>query len=173
VTWTVPPEITAAALGAILIWLFQLYDRLRDRSNVRESTVVAIASEVDAICRLVRSKGYLDGFSQQAHKIGEGSWLGISYIVDIRGNYFRAYEAFLPSLSHLPPHQVSKIVTFYAFCESAIDSTRPDGPMANCEDLDDKANSVIDITNVLQTILRLGDEIVQFPKKRLEQGFCR
>jgi hypothetical protein len=171
VTWTLPPEVTAAALGAILIWLFQLDDRLRDRAKVRESTVVAIASEVDAICRLVRSKGYLDGFGSEADRIREGTWKGVSFVADIRGDYFRAYEAFLPSLSHLPPRQVSSIVTFYAYCESAIDSTRPDGPMANCDDLDDKANSVVDIAEVLRTILRLGDEIVQFPKQRLGQGF--
>lgn len=159
--------LMATAIGALIVWTFQLFDNMRDRSRQRESTLVAIASEVGTICALIRYQRYLDAFHDQALLIRDGKWDGISYIIDMRGEYFKVYEANALNLSVLSPNHVSKIVGFYAFCQSAIDGTRHDGPHANSENTEDKANNLLGVEGILRTILTLGDEIVQFPKMPL------
>ncbi|WP_156799828.1 hypothetical protein [Novosphingobium resinovorum] len=163
----ISPEIVAAAIGALLVWIFQLFDKLRDRGRRRQSTLVAVASEVQAICFLIRKQGYLEAFHAQANAIRAGHWDGMSYVIDIRGEYSKVFSSNATHLSDLRPAHVSKIVSFYTFCQSLIDSTRPDGPGANTEDRDEKAQHVIGVEAGLTTILMLGDEIVQFPKIRL------
>ena len=157
------PEIFAAAIGALIVWCFQLFDKMRDRSRQRESTLVAIASEVRAICVLIRYQKYLEAFHEQALLIRKGDWNGESYIIDIRGAYFKVYDANAENLCALSPDHVSKIVGFYAFCQSAIDSTRPDGPHANSGNTEEAANNMLGVEGLLRTILALGDEIMQFP----------
>lgn len=161
------PEILAAAFGALIVWCFQLFDKMRDRGRQRESTLVAIASEVRTICALIRYQKYLDAFHEQALLIRQGNWSGEFYIIDIRGEYFKVYDANAENLCALSPDHVSKIVGFYAFCQSAIDSTRPDGPHADSGNTEDKANNMLGVEGLLRAILALGDEIVQFPKMPL------
>ncbi len=161
------PRIVAAAIAALLVWCFQLFDKMRDRNSQRESTLVSIASEVRTICVLIRFQKYLEAFHNQANLIQRNQWTGESYILDIRGAYFKVYDANAENLSVLSADHVSKIVCFYAYCQSAIDSTRPDGPHASSENTEDKANNVIGVEGLLMAILALGDEIVQFPRKPL------
>lgn len=160
-------QISAAALGALLIWCFQLFDKITDRRRTRESTLVAIASEVSAICALIRAKGYYEAFSQQANNIRAEVWDETTFVIDVRGNYFKAFDAFVTSLAFLPPTQVSKIVSFYTYCQSAIDSTRPDGPIITSRNAEEKAVVVLGMEQLFREILELGDQIVQFPQQAL------
>jgi hypothetical protein len=161
------PEIEAAAIGALLVWVFQLFDKIRDRRRRRQSTLVALASEVQAICNLIRSQGYLEAFDRLANQIRAKSWDGTGYVIDIRGNYFQVFQSTAGHLSDLRPEEVAKIVAFYTYCQSAIDSTRPDGPAATSDDLEDKASNIIGVEGVLTAVLALGDQIVGLPKEPL------
>ena len=161
------PQIQAAAIGAVIVWCFQLFDKLRDRCRGRQAALVAIASEVQALCHLIRSQRYLEEFHKLANQIRSNSWNSEKYVVDTRGNYFTIYTSNASHISDLHASQVSKIVSFYTYCQSAIDSTRPDGPIATSTDRNDIANNILAVEGVLMAILVLGDEIVKFPKKPL------
>lgn len=164
---SVSPEIEAAAIGALLVWVFQIIDKIRDRRRRRQSTLVALASEVQATCNLIKSQGYLDAFHGLANQIRANAWHGAGYVIDIRGNYFQVFQSTAGHLSDLDPHEVAKVVAFYTYCQSAIDSTRPDGPAANTGDLDDKTGNILGVEGVLMAILALGEQIVAFPKQPL------
>jgi hypothetical protein len=157
-------EIVAALFGAILAGLFQTLTGIRERKRERKAILTAIASEVDAICRLIRHQGYLEAVSQVASDVPRGMWNGQSYIIDIRSNYFVACEGLVGKIGLLNAYHVSKIVNFYAYCKSAIDSTRPDGPHANATRTEFAAANMVSVAHLLTAILSLGDEIVQLPK---------
>jgi hypothetical protein len=160
-------EILAAAVGAIAAGVFSVVDRILERRRRREATLVALASEVQAICNLITSQGYFEQFRALADQIRAGAWNGASYVIDIRGNYFKIFDGLSMDLGLLDPAQVSKIVSFYTYCQSAIDSTRPDGPLASEADAEDRASNVIGVEGVFMAILHLGEEIVAFPKRPL------
>lgn len=160
-------EIAAAIAGAVATGLFSTIDKILERRRRRESTLVAIASEVQAVCNLVESQGYFEQFREQADRIRAGTWDGTSYVVDIRGNYFGVFEALSADLGLLKPSEVSKIVSFYTYCQSVIDATRPDGPLAEGASQEDSAGNVLGIEGVLMAILVLGREITEFPKRPL------
>ncbi len=96
-------------------------------------------------------------------------WNGTSYVIDIRENYFTAYEGLIGKIGLLRAADVSKIVNFYAYCKSAIDSTRPDGPHAGAARTDEAAANMVSVFHLLSAILTLGDEIVQMPKRSIVQ----
>ncbi len=156
-----------AAFGVLLAWTFQFYDKTSDRKRRRQSTLVAIASEVQAIGFLLRSDRYLERYHSLANQVRNGTWTGDSYVMDIRSNYTRVFEANADSLSELEPEQVSKIVSFYTYTQALIDSSKPDGSAVNSEHLDDVASNVLALEGYLMAILALGDEIVQMPKTPL------
>ena len=160
-------EIFAALLGAIAAGGFQMISERRNRTQRREAVLTAICSEVDAICRLIRHQEYLPALIDVGNKIRGGTWQGESYVIDIRMNYFSVFEGLSNDLGLLQPCQLCKIVNFYAYCKSVIDSTRPDGPFANAEVTDEHAGNMLAVENLLKAITNLGDEIVQFPKQSL------
>lgn len=160
-------EVIAVLIGAIAAGIIQTIISRTDKRNRRDSMLVAIASEVDSLCRLIRHQQYLEAFSEQANHVRTGTWDGQVWFIDIRCNYFSVYEALSSQLGELPPIQVSTIVNFYSYCKAAIDSTRLDGPMAtDCRDEDKKSN-LLSVEAILHSILQLGDQIVQFPKHGL------
>jgi hypothetical protein len=156
-------EIFAALLGAIAAGGFQMISERRNRAQRREAVLTAICSEVDAICRLIRHQEYLPGLIEVGDKIRAGTWQGESYVIDIRMNYFSVFEGLSIDLGLLEPRQLCKIVNFYAYCKSVIDSTRPDGPFADAAVTNEHAGNMLAVENLLKAILNLGDEIVQFP----------
>jgi hypothetical protein len=160
-------EIFAALLGAIAAGGLQLIIEQRNRKQRREAVLTAICSEVDAICRLIRHQGYLPALIEVGNKIRDGSWQGESYVIDIRMNYFSVFEGLSNDLGLLYPRQLCKIVNFYAYCKSAIDSTRPDGPFASAEGSEEHAGNMLAVESLLKAITNLGDEIVQFPAQPL------
>ena len=157
-------EIVAVLVGAILAGLFQTISEIRQRSREAESVLTAIASEVDSITRLIRHQKYHEATGKIADDVSHGMWNGTSYIIDIRENYFATYEGLVEKLGLLKPHQVVKIVNFYAYCKSAIDSTRPDGPHANAAGTLEAAVNMVSVYQLLTAILELGSEITAMPK---------
>lgn len=134
-----------------------------DRKREAEAVLTAIASEVDSICRLVRHQRYLEGVQRYIESIEAGSWQDSTIIIDIRGNYFSVYEGVIEKIGLLTPDNVAKIVNFYAYCKSVIDSTRPDGPVTTFS-AEDKAGNLFSLSQLLKAVLSLGDEIVRMPK---------
>jgi len=128
---------------------------------------VAIASEVQAICNLIKSQGYFENFQQLANQIRAGSWGGQTRVIDIKENYFTVFESNAVNLSDLGVDQVSRIVAFYSYCKSAIDATRPDGPAAKSDNPEDVASNIIGVEGVMMAIITLGELIIAFPKKPL------
>lgn len=158
--------IYAALAGAIGAGLLKAIDQFLARKRRRESTLVALASEIQAIRALIISQGYFGQYAQLAKAIREGTWNGTTYVIDIRQNYFSVYEALAAELGLLDPTHVSKIVSFYSYCKSVIDATRPDSPVNSSENTE-LASNIIGVEGVLMAITILADEIVQFPKKPL------
>jgi hypothetical protein len=151
--------IGAAATGA-----FQLGFSIRDRAREAETILTAIASEVDSICRLIRHQRYLEHVSAAAEQIRKGTWDGKSLMIDVRENYFPVYEGVAPKIGLLRPADTAKIVNFYAYCKSLIDSFRVDGPAAEREDDPYVAANILSAEALFQAVLNLGAEIVQLPK---------
>lgn len=73
-----------------------------------------------------------------------------------------------PQSGRLKPDQVTKIVNFYAYCKSAIDSTRHDGPHADALGTTDAAVNMVSVHQLLVAILNLGNEIIQMPKNSIK-----
>jgi hypothetical protein len=73
------------------------------------------------------------------------------------------YESLAPQIGHLKPEQVAKIVNFYAYCKSVIDSTRPDGPTGEREYDVFVMAGIFSVEALLRAVLALGDEIAKFP----------
>jgi hypothetical protein len=160
-------EVIAALLGALAAGLLQTITAIRSRKLEAEAVLTSIASEVDSICRLIRHQRYLEEIGKIADDIGKGMWNGVSYIIDVRENYFSVYEGLVTKLGLLRPHDASKIVNFYAYCKSAIDSTRVDGPHATNPKSNEAAGNMVSVAALLRSILTLGDEIVQMPKESI------
>ena len=158
-------DIGSALLGALASGLVQAVMAHFDRKRESESILVAIASEVDSICRLIQHQGYLEATSKIAQDIDKGMWNGVSYIIDIRSNYFTVFEGLVSKLGHLKPQQANQIVNFYAYCKSTIDSTRPDGPHALEPNSAEAALNMVSVSLLLRSVLSLGGEIVKLPKK--------
>lgn len=159
--------LTLSAFGAVLVWLLQLADKFYERKRRQEATLVAIASEIQSIAAILRSDRYLEYYFKLASEIRDGSWSGESYVIDVRSNYTRVFEANASNLNELKPDQVSKIVSFYAYGQAFIDGTKPDGTAVNSEHQEDRAENILSVEGVLMAMLALADEIVQMPKKSL------
>ena len=160
-------SILLVLIGAIATGAFQLGFSVRERSREAETILTAIASEVDAVCRLVRHQQYFEFASQIAGAIRDDTWDGTTLIVDIRENYFSVYEGLASKLGMLQPIQAVKIVNFYAYCKSLIDSTRPDGPNAVSDGNIYASGNMLSVEALLISILHLGDEIIALPSTSL------
>lgn len=108
-------EILAAIFGALLAGGLQTIVGICDRRRETESVLVAIASEVDSLCRLIRHRGYHDGILEVADLIKKEKWDGQSLIVDIRSDYFSVFNALSPRIGLLEPGHAALIVNFYAY----------------------------------------------------------
>jgi hypothetical protein len=160
-------EVAAAILGALAAGLLQTIVSIRDRRRETESTLVAIASEIDSICRLIRFRQYPQYVSSILEESVAANWPVTTVVIDIRSNYFSVFESLSHNLGRLKPSQAAKIVNFYAYCKSTIDSTLPDGVMADNENKELAIAHLRQVIQLLDKVLRLGDEIVQFPKVSL------
>ena len=156
-------ELFAAFLGAVAAGLFQFVFAWRDRRKQTEAMLTAIVCEVESICRLIRHQGYTDFYAQARQEIEDGTWDGHGLIIDVRSNYFTVFESLAPQLGYLKPKEVSRIINFYAYCKSAIDSSRPDGPAADRVGDALVAEGILSVDAILRTVLALGEEISEFP----------
>lgn len=161
------PTLFGALLGALATGLIRLIDQVLERRRRRESTLVAIAAEVRTICDLIRHQAYLEAVQEQTALIRAGNWGGEQYVIDIRANYFSVYESLSGELGLLKPHDIARIVSFYSYCKSAIDSTRPDGPMSEGAIAKDVQENLVSLEGILSAILILGDDILKLTKKPL------
>ncbi len=156
-------EVYAALFGVLAGGFIQTIIAHYDRKREAESVLTALAAEVDAICRLVRHRRYLVAIRELLEHInngGEPAYLS----VDVRQNYFAVFDALAPKLGSIAPNKAAKIVNFYAYCKSAIDSLRPDGNLSVGARPEDLTLNLVEVERLLAAVLFLGDEIVQMPK---------
>ena len=163
-------EVLLLVLGALATGLLQTILGICDRKREAESMLTAIASEVDSICRLIRHQKYLEHVSASAEAIRNGTWDGKSLMIDVRENYFSVYEGLAPKIGLLRPEDTTKIVNFYAYCKSLIDSFRVDGPAAAREDDPYVAANILSAEALFQSVLNLGAQIVQLPQLPIHEG---
>jgi hypothetical protein len=157
--------IFAALFGAMATGGLQTLLAWQNHRKLVATTLVALASEIYALCLLIRHQNYLPEVSSIIQNISDGTWNGGSVIIDIRENYFTVFESLAASLGILDPVHVVKIVSFYSYCKSAIDSTRVDGPYSNAGTPEERAANLVSLEASLTNILILGDQIAQFPKR--------
>lgn len=160
-------EVIAALLGALAAGLVQTILNLRTRNHESETLLVAIAAEVDSICRLIRVQQYQGAVNHALQELHEDGALPFTIIVDLKADYFTVYNALSSQIGRLRPNHALKIVNFYAFCKATIDSTRPDGIMVDEQRMEVLQGNLQVVSMLLDAILRLGDEIVQLPSTRI------
>ena len=158
-------EVFLLILGAMATGLLQTALGFRERNREAESILTAIATEVSSICRLIRIQRYLETFKEIGLQIDAGTWDGNTAVIEVRQNYFAVFEALSAKIGLLKPEEVRLIVHFYAYCRSAIDSTRPDGLMAGGVSAEERISQVQHLEMIFQAILTLGDAIALKPKK--------
>jgi hypothetical protein len=163
-------EILAAILGGLLGGGLQILVGGYERRRQGKSVLNAIICEVNALCNLIRFQKYLDLIEIQISAADSENWQPSTIVIEIRSNYFSIYESLAHNLGLIEPHQVSKIVQFYSCCKSAIDCTRPDGIQVNNQDRNVAVFALKQIQSLLDSALRLGDEIVQFQKSSIEHS---
>ena len=151
-------------IGALLSGGIQAALGVFDRRREAETILTAIAAEVDAICRLIRLQGYKEAFDELRQNISEGTWDGTTAVIEIRQNYFSVFESLTAKIGALKPTQAQAIVHFYAYCKSAIDSTRPDGLMSGDVSSEERVGQIIHLSLVFDAILQLGQAIVAMPR---------
>ncbi|MBC7506528.1 MAG: hypothetical protein H7267_12525 [Sandarakinorhabdus sp.] len=157
-------EILAALLGAHAAGGLQTVVSIGNRKRERESVLTAIASEVHAIRRLIRHQNYLGHSNDSCERIQNQRSAGDTFVIGSRANYFSAHEGLVSKLGNLNPKAAVKIVNFYVYCKSAIDSIRPDGSHAFDTWSPDSADNTLSLNQILRAVFLLGDEIVQLPR---------
>ena len=159
-------EIAAALLGVLAGGVIQAIVGHFDRRREAESVLTSLGAEVDSICRLIRHRGYLLAVRALLDHIREGG--AAAHInADIRQDYFSVFNALAPKLGTMSPTNAAKIVNFYAYCKSVIDSVYPDGNLSRDAEAQDLTQNLVEVEKLLTAILVLGDEIVQMPKLSL------
>jgi hypothetical protein len=156
-------------VGAVISGAFQFGFNVHDRQREAEAILTAIASEVDSLCRLIRHQRYFEHITAAANAIRSGSWDGKSFVIDVRENYFSVYEGLAAKLGMLRPADTVKIVNFYAYCRSLIDSFRSDGPAVQADD-PYLAAGILSSEALFVAVLNLGAEIVQLPKLPIQDA---
>ena len=158
-------EIALLVLGAVASGLIQTVLGFLDRRREAESILTGIATEVSSICGLIRIQGYLETFAEMCRQIEVGMWDGQTAVIEIRQNYFAVFESLSGKIGQLKPAEVRLIVHFYAYCRSAIDSTRPDGLMAGGVSAEERISQIRHLRMIFDAILNLGEQISQLPKQ--------
>ncbi|MCB5425786.1 hypothetical protein H0274_10985 [Altererythrobacter sp. CC-YST694] len=158
-------EVLAAILGALLAGGFQTVVSIFDRRREDEAILLAIASEVDALCKLTRLQNYLGEARRIREELVRDPNISYVYLVDLRSDYFSVYHSLSSNLGRLRAANASKIVRFYSIRKTIIDCTRPDGiaahpiPNSNAQEAFDL------IVQLLVEFLALGDSIVRMPRE--------
>ncbi len=155
----------AAIFGAMASGGVQFFISWNSRKHQTEAVLTAIASEVDAICRLIQHQQYAQQAHALANDVKNGNWDGSFITIDIQANYFSVFEGLVSQMGYLKPEQATKIVNFYAYCKSIIDSTRPSGTKPSGDEL---AIGILAIEKQFIAIQNLGAEIRNFPRKQIE-----
>jgi hypothetical protein len=166
--------IVSALLGAIATGATKIVLDARERSRHRQSSLVAVVSEVDAICRLIRHQHYLEAVEGALALGQDGKWEGKSLVVDIRADYFTVFNGLGARLGDLKPEHVRDIVRFYAYAKAAIDSLRPDGPHADParSGSDELIANFESVRALIGAMLILGEQICQFPGEPIASNFA-
>ncbi len=158
-------EIAAALAGAAAAGIFSVFDRRRERTRKRHATLSAITSEVSAISSLIREQGYQNDLSQLAAEVVDGTWNDEVQTIDARMNYMFVYESLAVSLGELEAKHIEPIVEFYQRVRAFVDSTRPDGILAEGGTPSERKDHVLAVNANVKKMLDLGDRIVQFVER--------
>lgn len=162
-------EVLAAILGALLAGGLQTVLAYLDRRREDEAVLVAIASEVDALCRLLRHQNYLEEVRALVEDLENGRLESAGYVVDIRSDYFSVFHSLASQLGRLKPANASLIVKFYAYCKTIVDGTRPDGVAARERTKPECISALMSLVQLLSVALLIGDSIVQLPRTPIAQ----
>jgi len=157
-------EILVALLGAVAAGILQTFVAIFKRRHVAKATLVAIATEVAAICQLIRTQEFQPHLQRQAAAIRAGDWDGKAFFVDSRADYFSVFNANAQNVGILRASDAAKIVAFYAYCKSVTDISRPDGRMATHPDPAFVAENMLRADALVTMLLALGGEIVHLPQ---------
>ncbi|AKM11240.1 hypothetical protein AB433_16690 [Croceicoccus naphthovorans] len=86
------------------------------------------------------------------------------YYIDIKSDYFSVYHSLSSQLGLLKPAEVTKLVRFYSYCKTFVDATRPEGVSSEMQGRLKSVTNLRALTTLHDSILCLGDEIVQLTK---------
>jgi hypothetical protein len=155
--------LIAALLGAAATGIVKIFLDARQRQHDRKSALLAIVSEVDSICRLIRHQRYLEAVEQVIEQIQAGGTQPV--LADIGPDYFSVFEALAGRLGEQRPEHVRDIVRFFAYAKAARDSVLPDGVFAdgNKNDQAEVLSAMINLSALLGAMLLLGEKITTFP----------
>ena len=153
-------EVLAAILGALLGGILQIVHKICTDKKENESLVRAIGCEVDAIIRLIQHRRYFEFIEEFIEISKNGN--PTSIVIDVRSNYFHIYESLGDKIGRLDKKFVIKVVNFYSYCKSAIDSTRVDGFNEKIISQHENIRHLEELRDILTAIMQLGDEIVLY-----------
>jgi len=159
--------ILAAILGAMAGGGLKAFMDLLDRRREDESILVALTSEVQAICDLLRRQNYISDIEALLADLYSAPRDENFFVVELRSNYFAVYHSLAHSLGRLTPSAASEIVRFYMNCKTIVDCTRPDGVSSQPVDGDTFVSNLNFLRDLLYETLQRGDKIVQMPKTSL------
>ena len=155
--------LIAALIGAAATGIVKIILDARQREHDRKSALVAVVSEVDSLCRLIRHQHYLEAVEFVIGRIEAGERR--SLVADIRADYFTVFNALASRLGEQHPDHVRDIVRFYAYAKAAKDSIHPDGVHAEPagSDAQELYAAMVNLRALLGAMLLLGEKIVTFP----------
>jgi hypothetical protein len=154
--------LISVLVGALASGGIQAVLREIDRRREQRSILNAISSEVAIICELIRFRKYLPLLKDTVEYMELNTSENVYMNADFTSNYFSVFESLSSSLGKIRADQAQTIVRFYATCKASVESLRPDGSIRQITDPQVVLEHHKQLYQLLQGILMLGDEIIQF-----------
>lgn len=159
--------LLAAFIGAIVGGGLKAIIDLVDRNREDEAILIALASEIRAICALLRAQDYVGHITAFLKMLDDNPGHTTPIVIDLRSDYFSVFHALADKLGRLDPAAVAAVVRFYLNCKTIVDSSRPDGVAALPRPNEELKRNLRGLLELLNHTLRLGDQVVQMPKQPL------
>lgn len=169
--------VISGAIGVLLGGGIRTIEAYIARRHEQRSVLYALVAEVDSLARIARHRRYLeayisgrDGFREMVGA-GHGEALGSLGVLQVQADYFAVFDALRPKLGLLTPMQSSRIIRFYVLAKTVLENARPDSQWVTGQHPVSELLEVLenDIA-VLEAVLGLADEIVQFVPDRMLNG---
>jgi hypothetical protein len=150
-------------LGAIGGGAVRAFMDAKQRERDRASALIAIVSEVDSLCRLIRHQHYLEAVEFVIGRLEAGEKRTLT--ADIGADYFTVFSSLAGKLGEQRPEHVPAIVRFYAYAKAARDSILPGGVHSDPEKSEhaELLAAMVNLRALLGAMLLLGEKIATFP----------